>query len=95
MTGWNRLRAGTWLAVTVLVLANVVIWATGNLILQALAGVALLILLPGALLTGLLFGQDASLDAVERTVLAVGLGFVCLVLGTLLLHCLPGPLTRT
>ena len=95
MTGWNRLRAGTWLAVIVLVLANVVIWATGNLILQALAGVALLILLPGALLTGLLFGQDASLDALERTVLAVGLGYACLVLGTLLLHYLPGPLTRT
>ena len=95
MTGWNRLRAGTWLAVIVLVLANVVIWATGNLILQALAGVALLILLPGALLTGLLFGQDASLDALERTVLAAGLGYACLVLGALLLHYLPGPLTRT
>ncbi|HUV93829.1 MAG TPA: glycosyltransferase family 39 protein [Anaerolineae bacterium] len=95
MTGCNRLHLGTWLAALVLVLANVVIWATDSLVMQAVAGVALLILLPGALIAGLLFGQDASLDAVERTVLAVGLGYACLVLGVLLLHYLPGPLTRT
>jgi len=95
MTGSNRRRAGTSVALLALILANVIIWATDSLVMQAVAGVVLLALLPGGLLTGLLLGQDESLDVVERVVLGVGLGYACLVLGALLLHYLPGPLTRT
>jgi 4-amino-4-deoxy-L-arabinose transferase-like glycosyltransferase len=51
-------------------------------------------LVPGALAVRLLASDDRSVDAVERALLAIGLGYVGLVLGTLVLHFLPGPLTR-
>jgi len=51
-------------------------------------------LVPGVLAVRLLASNDRSLDTIERAILAIGLGYVALVLGTLLLHRLPGPLTR-
>jgi len=49
---------------------------------------------PGALALHLLLAHDRTLGIVERALLAVGLGYVSVVLGTLILHFLPGPLTR-
>ena len=63
--------------------------------LQAVAGLIWAGAVPGALAAQLLLADDRELDMAERALLAVGLGYVSLVLGTLALHFLPGPLTRT
>jgi 4-amino-4-deoxy-L-arabinose transferase-like glycosyltransferase len=62
--------------------------------LRAVVGFIWAGLVPGALTMRLLTSDDPKLGALERALLAVGLGYVNLVLGTLLLHFLPGPLTR-
>jgi 4-amino-4-deoxy-L-arabinose transferase-like glycosyltransferase len=62
--------------------------------LQAMAGLIWAALVPGILAVQLLVSDERSLDTLERALLAIGLGYVALVLGTLVLHFLPGPLTR-
>lgn len=63
--------------------------------LQALTGLIWAGAVPGVLTIQLLLAEDRELDFVERALLAVGVGYASLVLGTLALHFLPGPLTRT
>jgi 4-amino-4-deoxy-L-arabinose transferase-like glycosyltransferase len=58
------------------------------------AGCVLICFLPGYLLTRVVLPQDGSLRRFERAVLTIGLGYAALILGTLMLHYLPGPLTR-
>jgi len=62
--------------------------------LQAVVGLIWAGVVPGALAARLLLADDQALDIAERILLAVGLGYVSLVLGTLVLHFLPGTLTR-
>ncbi|MEA3344870.1 MAG: hypothetical protein U9Q78_01255, partial [Chloroflexota bacterium] len=62
--------------------------------LQAAAGLIWAGAVPGTLAGRLLLANDRELDGVERALLAVGLGYVSLILGTLILHFIPGPLTR-
>jgi 4-amino-4-deoxy-L-arabinose transferase-like glycosyltransferase len=62
--------------------------------LQAVMGLVWAGVVPGALGVHLLLSDDQTLDIVERALLAAGLGYASLVLGTLILHFLPGPLTR-
>ena len=59
------------------------------------AGLILVCLLPGYLLTRVILSKDSTLKRSERAVLTIGLGYAALILGTLVLHYLPGPLTRT
>jgi hypothetical protein len=62
--------------------------------LQAMVGLIWAGVVPGALVLHLLLADDQTLGIVERALMAVGLGYVSIVLGTLLLQFLPGPLTR-
>jgi 4-amino-4-deoxy-L-arabinose transferase-like glycosyltransferase len=75
-------------------LSNVVIlWGPSRLLIFA-AGLALVCLLPGYLLARVVLPGVGSLKRSERAVLTIGLGYAALILGTLVLHYLPGPLTR-
>ncbi|MFP3895675.1 MAG: ArnT family glycosyltransferase [Anaerolineales bacterium] len=69
----------------VLIPANLALWTAGSFVLTCM--------LPGFLLGEILFGDDEALDVVERLVIYVGLGYGAMVLGTLLLHYIPGPLS--
>ena len=60
---------------------------------QAIAALVWAGLVPGGLAVYLLLADDPALDLVERGVLSVGLGYVSLALGTLILQALPGALT--
>jgi hypothetical protein len=62
--------------------------------LQAAMGWIWAGVVPGALVAHLLLADDRALRIVERILLASGLGYVSAVLGTLILHYLPGPLTH-
>ena len=68
-----------------------ILWAAHRLLVFA-AGFTLACLLPGTLLTRILLPGD-RLDRAERIALTMGMGFAALILGTLGLHYLPGPLT--
>jgi hypothetical protein len=70
-----------------------ILWGPSRLSIFA-AGFVLVCLLPGYLLTRVILPQDGSLKRLERVVLTIGLGYAALILGTLMLHYLPGPLTR-
>jgi 4-amino-4-deoxy-L-arabinose transferase-like glycosyltransferase len=63
--------------------------------LQTVMGLIWAGAVPGVLGLRLLLADDAPLGIVERAPLAVGLGYVSIVLGTLGLQFLRGPLTRT
>ena len=62
--------------------------------LRTAGAFTLMCLLPGFLLGETLFGDDEGLDVVERLVIYLGLGYVSMVLGTLLLHYVSGPLSQ-
>ena len=94
MTSLGRVRRVPVLAGVTLLLANVLILTPNSFVLQSLAALVLAGLLPGFLLVDLLFGQDTDTDIIEKLVLGIGIGYVCILLGTLALHYCPGPLTR-
>lgn len=74
------------------ILSNgVILWGAPRLLVFA-ADFVLACLLPGYLLTQIALPEDA-LDGAERIALTMGMGFAALILGTLGLHYLPGPLT--
>ncbi|MBN1402767.1 MAG: glycosyltransferase family 39 protein [Anaerolineae bacterium] len=52
-------------------------------------------LLPGGLLVWLVLGEDAQTPLLDKLLLAIGLGYAGIITGLLILHYLPGPLTRT
>lgn len=56
------------------------------------AGLVLTCLLPGYLLSRILLPGGDVLDRMERALLSVGMGFAVLILGTLGLHYVPGPI---
>jgi len=68
-----------------------ILWGAPRLLVFA-AGFVLACLLPGTLLTRIALPGDV-LDRAERIALTIGMGFATLILGTLGLHYLPGPLT--
>jgi 4-amino-4-deoxy-L-arabinose transferase-like glycosyltransferase len=68
-----------------------ILWGPSRL-LNFAAGFALACLLPGYLLARAIL-PSGELKRLERAVLAVGLGYAVLILGTLALHYLPGPLS--
>jgi len=73
-------------------LANAaILWNPSRLLVFA-AGALLLWLLPGFLLTQTVLGRDQIEDWLEVLVLTVGFGLTTLILGTLGLHYVPGPL---
>jgi len=75
-------------------LSNVVIlWGPSRLLIFA-AGLVLVCLLPGYLLARVILPGVGSLKRSEWAVLTIGLGYAALILGTLVLHYLPGPLIR-
>lgn len=65
----------------------------GSTELAFAAGYVLTTLLPGYLLAVAVFPRRDTVDVVERSVLSVGLGYVALVLGGLVVHALPGGIT--
>ncbi|MEA3407909.1 MAG: glycosyltransferase family 39 protein [Chloroflexota bacterium] len=78
----------------ILFLAFSLVLVPANLSLRTAGAFILTCLLPGFLLGETLFGNDDALDVVERLIIYVGLGYVSMVLGTLLLHYIPGPLPQ-
>ena len=70
---------------------GIILWGAPHLLVFA-AGFVLTCLLPGTLLSRVVLPGDA-LDRIERIALTMGMGFAALILGTLGLHYLPGPLT--
>ena len=84
----RALRAGL-----VIAAVNLVILLVSSVALQTLAALTLAGLLPGWLLFDAIL-DDSDLDALERITLAAGLGYTSIILGMLLLHYWPGPLTR-
>ncbi|MGD2148242.1 MAG: glycosyltransferase family 39 protein, partial [Anaerolineae bacterium] len=78
--------------VVVGLLSNVIIlWGPSRAPVYV-AGLVLTCLLPGYLLTRTMLSADEGIDQVERVVLAGGMGFAVLVVITLGLHFIPGPL---
>jgi hypothetical protein len=75
-------------------LANVAILSGVSRWLTFGFGLVLICLLPGYLLLQVVLSRGPALNWIERAVLAVGMGYGVLTLGVLLLHYLPGPLTR-
>lgn len=61
---------------------------------QTIAALMWASLVPGGLAVYLLLADDPAVDLLERGILAVGLGYISLALGTLILQAIPGPLTR-
>ncbi len=90
----NRVRMGPIVAGFTLLLANVIILWADNFAVQSLAAFVLAGLLPGGLLVSLLLARDADVHLDEKLVLSVGLGYACILVGTLALHYRPGPLSR-
>jgi len=80
---------------TLALLVHGLAWAPVWFPLKAAAGLIWAGWVPGWLALRLLLADDRSLDGVERALLASGLACVSLVVGTLILHLLPGPLGRT
>jgi 4-amino-4-deoxy-L-arabinose transferase-like glycosyltransferase len=71
-----------------------ILWGGPRLVVFA-ASLVLMCLLPGYLLTQMALSEGDAADWIEKSVLTVGLGFSALILGTLGLHYLPGPLTSS
>ncbi len=76
----------------ILCIAFLLILIPTNLWLRTAGAFVLTCLLPGFLLGEILFGDDVALDVVERLGIYMGQGYVAMVLGTLLLHYIPGSL---
>lgn len=91
-----RLPPRNWVKVgklfLILGIAILLILIPTNFLLRTAGTFALTCLLPGFLLGEILFGDDKALDVVERLGIYMGLGYVAMVLGTLLLHYIPGSL---
>jgi hypothetical protein len=75
----------------VLLMANAVVLAGPSRLAAFAAGLVLICLLPGYLITQIALSDDVS-NWVEGTILTTGTGFCVMVLGTLGLHYIPGPL---
>ena len=88
---WNRWRSPLGVVTLTLLSNGVILWGAPRLVVFA-GGFVLACLLPGYLLTRIARPKDV-LDRVEGTALTIGVGFAALILGTLGLHYLPGPLT--
>jgi 4-amino-4-deoxy-L-arabinose transferase-like glycosyltransferase len=74
-------------------LSNVAILMSVSRWLTFGSGFILICLLPGYLLVRVVLPKRDTLNWIECVVLTVGVGFAVLILGILLLHYLPGPLT--
>jgi len=88
---WNRWRSPLGVVILTLLSNGGILWGAPRLLVFA-AGFVLACLLPGTLLTRIALPGDV-LDRAERIALTIGMGFATLILGTLGLHYLPGPLT--
>lgn len=90
------LRSKSLVGVVVLTLLSnmLILWGPSRWSIFA-AGLVLVCLLPGYLLTRVILPKDTALKRSEKAVLTIGLGYATLILGTLMLHYLPGSLTRT
>lgn len=83
------------LVLALALVANLLLLGPLPMLVQALAALLLAGLLPGLLLIEWLVGASAApLPRWERTLYAIGVGYAILVMGTLLVSYLPGPLTR-
>jgi len=84
---------GSLAVIALALLSNgVVLWARSGLPGFA-AGSLLTCLLPGYLLIQAIFPRREAMDGLERTMLSLGAGYASLIVGGLLLHYLPGPIT--
>ncbi|MFN2114267.1 MAG: glycosyltransferase family 39 protein [Anaerolineae bacterium] len=88
-------RSGLALVVALTSLGNVVaLSAAGDWPLVAWAGGLLVMCaVPGYLLAVVLLPRRDSVDPLERSVIAVGLGYGALILGAMGVHYVPGPIT--
>ncbi len=84
----NRLIA----AIALLLAVNVALMTQPYRLILFSTGFVLICLLPGYLTTQLVLPGGDKSDWIEETVLTVGTGFALMILGTLGLHYLPGPL---
>jgi 4-amino-4-deoxy-L-arabinose transferase-like glycosyltransferase len=91
---WIRSQSLVGVVALALLCNILILWRPSRLLVFA-AGLILAGLLPGYLLTRVLLPRNHALKRSEGAVLNVGLGYAALTLGTLVLHYLPGPLTRT
>jgi 4-amino-4-deoxy-L-arabinose transferase-like glycosyltransferase len=95
-TGAHRMEKSRWrklVGIVVLLLAaNLAAVVQPSRLVVFCAGLILTCFLPGSLLTQMALSRGARSDWVEEAILAVGLGFSTLILGTLGLHYVPGPL---
>ena len=73
--------------------ANAAALVGGPAELTFAAGYVLACVVPGYLLVMTAFPHRSAMDSVERSVLSIGLGYVALILGGLVVHFLPGPIT--
>ena len=90
----QRLGARSPVVIMVLTaITNGIILGSQQRLLVLAAGFVLLCLLPGFLLTRALRVERVCSSELETVALMCGLGFSALILGTLGLHYLPGPLT--
>jgi 4-amino-4-deoxy-L-arabinose transferase-like glycosyltransferase len=90
---WIKSKSFAGVAVLALLSNALILWGPSRL-LNFAAGLVLACLLPGYLLARAILPSGGELKRSERVVLTVGLGYAALILGTLVLHYLPGPLTR-
>jgi hypothetical protein len=89
---WKKWRSLLGIGVLAL-LGNVAILMGVSRWLTFGSGFILICLLPGYLLVRVVLPKRDTLNWIECVVLTVGVGFAVLILGILLLHYLPGPLT--
>jgi hypothetical protein len=75
--------------------AHLLILISDQVMVQAVGALLLMVAIPGYLVGEWLWGRDLGLDGLERAVLAIGAGYVALIVVSLFLSYLPGPLTRT
>ena len=85
-------RRPTGVALLLLFLANAAVLGGQSATLRWSASYLLAGAIPGLLLVALLYQGGYDDEPIVRLVLGLGLGYVCLVLGGLLLNALPGPL---
>lgn len=91
MNGFS-FKKSSGMAVALLLAANLAVLLSLPRPVVFAAGLVLTCLLPGYLLTRILLPGEVVSDWAETAVLTVGTGFALLILGTLGLHYVPGPL---